>query len=141
MMSIRTIARQSSTVLLLGKQQPSARFLASSTAGPNDLSRTNRMVFEVLDEKRGFKSGETLKQYLKAQFKANTISHNETVAGAVDKMLSLGISCLLVIDDSLQVTGVVSDRDYLKFRRKSSDSSDEATKITKIMTNADKIVS
>jgi len=83
-----------------------------------------------------------LKAYLKAQFKANTIAEKDNVGSAVDKMLKNGVSFLVVVDEQLKLAGVISDRDYLKFRRSTpASTTDEATLVAKIMTPTYKVIS
>ncbi len=51
--------------------------------------------------------------YLCRQFKANTVSVHENIGTAVDKMIKNDLSFLVVVDESLKLAGVVSDRDYV----------------------------
>lgn len=102
-----------------------------------------RTVRDILDEKRAYRSGEDLKQYLRVQLDLLTIPKNATVANMMDKMIKNETPVLVVMNDK-EVAGIATDRDYLRLAQKRRTGSvkkdDDSVTVQDIMTPSSKLV-
>lgn len=96
----------------------------------------------VLATKRGGLRGDDLKQYLKEQAPIWTISTDQTVGDALEKVLTHRIGALIVVDMERHISGITTDRDLLRFMRQTANARYplHITSVTKIMTRAEDVV-
>jgi len=110
------------------------RFLSSSGA---------KTVRDILDEKRAYRSGDDLKQYLGVQFDMLTVQKNDKVSSVLDKLIKNETAVLVVMDDK-DVAGMTTDRDYLRLAQKRRQGSvkkdDDQATASEIMTPKSKMV-
>ena len=98
---------------LLPSAMLARRALPAALAPARALS--SKSVRDVLDEKRSFRAGEDLKNYLKKHLELSTVEQGTSVAKVLDKMVTGEAHVLVVLDaKDKSIAGLVTDRDYIK---------------------------
>mmetsp|Transcript_12969 Transcript_12969/g.42292 ORF Transcript_12969/g.42292 Transcript_12969/m.42292 type:complete len:221 (+) Transcript_12969:26-688(+) len=99
-------------------------------------------IASVLASKRGGLRGRELKRYLKSQAPLWTIPDSQSVGEALAKILEHRVGALIVTEPTHAIAGIVTDRDLLKFMRKTANARYPlvSTPVTDVMTPSENVV-